>query len=93
MRSGWLPQKGAKGYKNLVGMGYKSREWVTRAEACIPLCAVTRTEMIKSPVHDARLGGVDALDLVTVERPGWQGVVVVMPAFKPQEPDFGPAAK
>ena len=42
MRSGWLPHKGAKGYKNLVGMGYKSREWVTRAEACIPLCAVTR---------------------------------------------------
>lgn len=50
---------------------------------------VTLTQVVKPSVHDAGFSGVNALDLVSAQRPSWQCVVVVMPAFETLKPHFG----
>lgn len=50
---------------------------------------VTLTEVVKSSVHDAGLGSINPLDLVSSQRPRWQRVVVVMPALETLKPHLG----
>lgn len=47
--------------------------------------------MIEAFVHDARVCGVDALDLVSPQRAGGQAVVVMLPTVEPLEPHLGTA--
>lgn len=60
-----------------------------RLEGCIG----KRTQVIEAFVHDARVCGVDALDLVLSQRAGGQAVVVVLPAVEPLEPHLGTAPR
>lgn len=53
------------------------------------LHTVTLTQVVKPSVHDAGFSSVNRLDLVSPQRPSWQTIVVVLPALKTLEPDFG----
>lgn len=53
------------------------------------LHTVTLTQVVKSSVHDAGFSGINRLDLVSAQRPSWQTVVVVVPAFETLKPHFG----
>ena len=69
-------------------------EWDTsQGQEHYILHAVTLTQVVKPSVHDARFGGVDCLDLVSAQRPSWQSVVVLMPAFETLKPHFGTASQ
>lgn len=50
---------------------------------------VTLTEVVKSSVHDAGLGSINPLDLVSSQWPCWQRVVVMMPALETFKPHLG----
>lgn len=49
--------------------------------------------MIKSNVHDTRVGGIDGLDLVFVQRACWEVVVVLLPPLLAVIAYHGPTAK
>lgn len=49
--------------------------------------------MIKSNAHDAGLGGVNRLNLVSVQRACWEMVVVLLPPLLAVVAHHGPAAQ
>lgn len=53
------------------------------------LHTVTLTQVVKPSVHDAGFSSVNRLDLVSIQRPSWQRVVVMMPAIETLKPHFG----
>lgn len=74
-------------------MGKKGSESASRVHGnegeCDTVHTVTLTEVVKSSVHDAGLGSINPLDLVSSQRPRWQRVVVVMPALETVKPHLG----